>query len=91
MVKGKDGVIGAAVGKHRFFAEGIDIKIGIKPSDANFAAILLGNLAGAEGFEPSPSSLTVRCPTGWTTPQRVCKNCSETEADSASPQNAAEA
>jgi hypothetical protein len=28
-------------------------------------------LAGAEGFEPSPSSLTVRCPTGWTTPQRV--------------------
>ena len=29
------------------------------------------NLAGAEGFEPSPSSLTVRCPTGWTTPQRA--------------------
>src|SRR5215469_3283569 len=29
-----------------------------------------GKLAGAEGFEPSPSSLTVRCPTGWTTPQR---------------------
>src|SRR5215475_9444124 len=28
-------------------------------------------LAGAEGFEPSPSSLTVRCPTGWTTPQRA--------------------
>jgi hypothetical protein len=27
-------------------------------------------LAGAEGFEPSPSSLTVRCPTSWTTPQR---------------------
>ncbi len=29
-----------------------------------------GKLAGAEGFEPSPSSLTVRCPTSWTTPQR---------------------
>src|SRR5713226_1665554 len=29
------------------------------------------NLAGAEGFEPSPSSLTVRCPTSWTTPQRT--------------------
>jgi hypothetical protein len=27
-------------------------------------------LAGAEGFEPSPSSLTVRCPTSWTTPQQ---------------------
>src|SRR5260370_8615559 len=27
-------------------------------------------LAGAEGFEPSPSSLTVRRPTSWTTPQR---------------------
>src|SRR5260221_14049088 len=27
-------------------------------------------LAGAEGFEPSPSTLTVWCPTGWTTPQR---------------------
>ena len=32
-------------------------------------AIREGELAGAEGFEPSPSSLTVRCPTGWTTPQ----------------------
>src|SRR5206468_13085903 len=30
-----------------------------------------GELAGAEGFEPSPSSLTVRCPTSWTTPQRA--------------------
>src|SRR5579863_10386182 len=30
-------------------------------------------LAGAEGFEPSPSSLTVRCPTGWTTPQQLGK------------------
>ena len=28
-------------------------------------------MAGAEGFEPSPSSLTVRCPTSWTTPQRA--------------------
>jgi hypothetical protein len=27
-------------------------------------------LAGAVGFEPTPSSLTVRCPTNWTTPQR---------------------
>jgi hypothetical protein len=27
-------------------------------------------LAGAEGFEPSPSTLTVWCPTGWTTPQQ---------------------
>src|SRR6266481_945627 len=32
---------------------------------------LVENLAGAEGFEPSPSSLTVRCPTSWTTPQRA--------------------
>ena len=28
------------------------------------------NLAGAVGFEPTPSALTVRCPTGWTTPQQ---------------------
>ena len=28
-------------------------------------------MAGAGGFEPPPSSLTVRCPTDWTTPQRV--------------------
>jgi hypothetical protein len=28
-------------------------------------------MAGAEGFEPSPSALTVRCPTGWTTPQQT--------------------
>src|ERR1700687_4984167 len=28
-------------------------------------------LAGAEGFGPSPSSLTVRCPTSWTTPRRT--------------------
>src|SRR5258706_16152851 len=27
-------------------------------------------MAGAEGFEPSPDTLTVRCPTSWTTPQR---------------------
>jgi hypothetical protein len=26
-------------------------------------------MAGAEGFEPSPSTLTVWCPTSWTTPQ----------------------
>jgi hypothetical protein len=35
---------------------------GIKPSNANFIAILLGNLAGAEGFEftshPKITSLT---------------------------------
>src|SRR5207302_1361730 len=30
-----------------------------------------GKLAGAEGFEPSPSTLTVWCPTGWTTPQHI--------------------
>ena len=29
------------------------------------------NLAGAVGFEPTPSALTVRCPTGWTTPQQI--------------------
>ena len=34
------------------------------------AAILEGELAGAGGFEPPPSSLTVRCPTDWTTPQQ---------------------
>ena len=28
-----------------------------------------GRLAGAVGLEPTPSSLTVRCPTNWTTPQ----------------------
>jgi hypothetical protein len=49
----------------------IDIKKGIKTVDVIFAAILLGELAGAEGFEPSPSSLTVRCPTSWTTPQQL--------------------
>ena len=27
-------------------------------------------MAGAEGFEPSPSTLTVWCPTSWTTPQQ---------------------
>src|ERR1700678_2016353 len=26
-------------------------------------------LAGAVGLEPTPASLTVRCPTNWTTPQ----------------------
>ena len=26
-------------------------------------------MAGAVGLEPTPSSLTVRCPTNWTTPQ----------------------
>ena len=31
----------------------------------------LENLAGAVGFEPTPSALTVRCPTGWTTPQQI--------------------
>ena len=31
----------------------------------------LERLAGAGGFEPPPSSLTVRCPTDWTTPQRA--------------------
>src|SRR5260370_40700428 len=34
-------------------------------------ALIEKRLAGAEGFEPSPSSLTVRCPTSWTTPQRA--------------------
>src|SRR5258708_13966219 len=34
-------------------------------------ALARKELAGAEGFEPSPSSLTVRCPTSWTTPQRA--------------------
>jgi hypothetical protein len=28
------------------------------------------DLAGAVGLEPTPSSLTVRCPTNWTTPQQ---------------------
>jgi hypothetical protein len=38
-------------------------------------------LAGAEGFEPSPSSLTVRCPTSWTTPQQSCETArGKTEA-----------
>ena len=31
-------------------------------------------MAGAVGLEPTPSSLTVRCPTNWTTPQ-PCSNC----------------
>src|SRR5260370_6646514 len=34
------------------------------------APFAVKKLAGAGGFEPPPSSLTVRCPTGWTTPQR---------------------
>jgi hypothetical protein len=39
-------------------------------------------LAGAEGFEPSPSTLTVWCPTGWTTPQQLRRPlCSRTEQD----------
>ena len=29
----------------------------------------MAQLAGAVGLEPTPSSLTVRCPTNWTTPQ----------------------
>src|SRR6516162_788122 len=42
---------------------------------------LKGKLAGAEGFEPSPSSLTVRCPTSWTTPQQSCETArGKTEA-----------
>ena len=63
-----------------YLCEGIGINSGIKLSDADFAAILLGNLAGAEGFEPSPSSLTVRCPTSWTTPQRCERLRRRTEA-----------
>ena len=43
-----------------------------------FNPLLLGgkeaSLAGAEGLEPSPSALTVRCPTDWTTPQRAVHN-----------------
>src|ERR1700686_2992778 len=41
---------------------------GIKFPPHAIGSIYEGNLAGAEGFEPSPSSLTVRCPTSWTTP-----------------------
>ncbi len=37
-------------------------------------------LAGAEGFEPSPSSLTVRCPTDWTTPQQLHQRLLEEES-----------
>jgi hypothetical protein len=40
------------------------------------SCMLQEELAGAEGFEPSPSSLTVRCPTSWTTPQRGLHGCS---------------
>jgi hypothetical protein len=40
-------------------------------SGSSSGGIYEGSLAGAEGFEPSPSSLTVRCPTSWTTPQRL--------------------
>ena len=61
----------ASLGNSGYLWEGIGINSGIKLSDADLAAILLGNLAGAEGFEPSPSSLTVRCPTDWTTPQQL--------------------
>src|SRR6266851_9210686 len=45
--------------------------VGIKTTDTANTIISRVNLAGAEGFEPSPSSLTVRCPTSWTTPQRA--------------------
>src|SRR3981081_4208279 len=46
---------------------------------SNFVGVIGGmpagsdpeNLAGAVGFEPTPSALTVRCPTGWTTPQQI--------------------
>src|SRR3989442_14034817 len=41
---------------------------GLAPGQA--APFAVKKLAGAGGFEPPPSSLTVRCPTGWTTPQR---------------------
>src|SRR6266851_8165977 len=41
---------------------------GLAPGQA--APLAVKKLAGAGGFEPPPSSLTVRCPTGWTTPQR---------------------
>ena len=40
-----------------------------KPT-APLLSFLKGKLAGAEVLEPSPSTLTVWCPTGWTTPQR---------------------
>jgi hypothetical protein len=59
---------------HRYCVEGKlrkfnGIRIGIKLTEPDFVAVLEGKLAGAEGFEPSPSTLTVWCPTGWTTPQ----------------------
>src|SRR6266404_9681158 len=44
------------------------------------------NLAGAVGFEPTPSALTVRCPTGWTTPQQIQKRLIETIKDNRWPQ-----
>src|SRR5208282_1483946 len=48
-------------------AEGLKLTSRASPKKGSFTT---RELAGAEGFEPSPSSLTVRCPTGWTTPQR---------------------
>ena len=44
---------------------------GQKTLNAADTSILEGKLAGAVGFEPTPSALTVRCPTGWTTPQQI--------------------
>ena len=46
------------------------------------------DLAGAVGLEPTPSSLTVRCPTDWTTPQRVEDVLSKSLKDNRCPQNA---
>src|SRR5580704_17358187 len=36
----------------------------------NWLCTTAKSLAGAVGLEPTPSSLTVRCPTNWTTPQQ---------------------
>src|ERR1700692_1982137 len=44
---------------------------GEKTGNGDAGNLRRGELAGAEGFEPSPSSLTVRCPTSWTTPQQL--------------------
>jgi hypothetical protein len=40
-----------------------------KPNTHSARAVIQLLLAGAVGLEPTPSSLTVRCPTNWTTPQ----------------------
>src|ERR1700736_275837 len=61
-----------AFGKRAVFKKAVSgWELGVHTRSRRYHHLSREILAGAEGFEPSPSSLTVRCPTDWTTPQQL--------------------